>query len=257
MVEPHADETARRTAAHDYGLAQGRALASLGVNVNFAPVIDLNKNLVNPNDRHTRIRERAISGDPVIVTEVARHYCRGLAQAGVRCTLKHFPGLGGVFEDTHLEAGHLRVPLAELERSDWVPFRALMGAGMLTMLSHARLSALDAERPVSFSDAVVTGLLRQGWGHDGVLVTDDFSMGAAYGSRDGIAAAAVAALNAGVDLLLIAYDPRAVFRHDGRGARGRPRRPAARQHPGRERAPARRSGRRPLIIRTATIATTA
>ena len=128
---------------------------------------------------------------------VAKAY-QSLAEAGVQCTLKHFPGLGGVFEDTHLEAGHLRLPRDELERSDWVPFRALMGSGALgagtfTMLSHAKLAALDADHPVSFSPAVVSGLLREAWGYEGVLITDDFSMGAAYASREGIAAASVAA----------------------------------------------------------------
>jgi beta-N-acetylhexosaminidase len=216
VADHQADEAARSTAARDYGLAQGRALASLGINLNFAPVVDLNRNVVNPSDRYTRIRERAISGDPVVVTEVARHYCLGLAEAGVQCTLKHFPGLGGVFEDTHLEAGSLRLTRGELERSDWVPFRVLMGSGALgtgtfTMLSHARLAALDAEHPVSFSPAVVSGLLREAWGYDGVLITDDFSMGAAYASKEGIAAASVAALGAGVDLVLIAYDPAQYF----------------------------------------------
>jgi len=129
----------------------------------------------------------------------------------VHCTLKHFPGLGGVFEDTHLEAGHLRASLDELAGSDWIPFRALMASGAFTMLSHARLAALDAEHPVSFSPAVVSGLIRETWRHDGVLITDDFSMGAAYASTAGIGAASVAALDAGVDLLLIAYDPAQYF----------------------------------------------
>jgi beta-N-acetylhexosaminidase len=211
VVERHAQEPARNAAAHAYGLTQGRALADLGVNLNFAPVVDLNKNLVNPNDRYTRISDRAIAADPAIVTEVARHYCAGLREAGVRCTLKHFPGLGGVFEDTHLEAGHLRQSVAELEAGDWMPFRALMARSALTMLSHARLTALDAEHPVSFSDAVVAGLLRRSWGHDGILITDDFSMGAVYASKQGVAAASIAALNAGVDLILIAYDPAHFF----------------------------------------------
>jgi beta-N-acetylhexosaminidase len=79
------------------------------------------------------------------------------------------------------------------------------------MLSHARLTALDPERPVSFSRAVVSGLLRQTWRHDGVLITDDFSMAAAYGDKEGIAATGTAALNAGVDLILIAYDPAQYF----------------------------------------------
>jgi beta-N-acetylhexosaminidase len=65
VVAAHPDDDARNAVAHDYGLAQGRALAGLGINLNFAPVVDLNKNVANPNDRYTRIRERAISGDPL------------------------------------------------------------------------------------------------------------------------------------------------------------------------------------------------
>jgi beta-N-acetylhexosaminidase len=80
-----------------------------------------------------------------------------------------------------------------------------------TMLSHARLTALDKNRPASFSDAVVKGLLRDGWKHDGILVTDDFSMGAVTLSREGAAGGAIAALNAGVDLILVSYDPDQYF----------------------------------------------
>jgi beta-N-acetylhexosaminidase len=90
---------------------------------------------------------------------------------------------GAVFEDTHFEAGHLRVPLDELERGNWIPFRSLVGGGAFTMLNHARHTALDAERPVSFSETIVSGLLRERWGQEGVLVTDNFSMGAIYGSK--------------------------------------------------------------------------
>jgi hypothetical protein len=89
---------------------------------------------------------------------------------------------GAVFEDTHFEADHLRVPLDEFERGNWIPFRSLVGGGAFTMLSHARLTSLDAERPVSFSETIVSGLLR-GWDQEGVLVTDDLGMGAVYGSR--------------------------------------------------------------------------
>jgi beta-N-acetylhexosaminidase len=89
-------------------------LADAGVNVNFAPVVDLNHRIVNPGDHLSRIHERAISADPVIVTEVARHYCTALQQAGGRCTLKHFPGLGRVFEDTHRESADLTAGTTEL-----------------------------------------------------------------------------------------------------------------------------------------------
>jgi len=186
---------------------QGRALADIGVNLNFAPVVDLDRGLVNPADRFTRIHQRAISNDPTIVTAAAAAYCDGLHEASVRCTLKHFPGLGRVFADTHLGGANLDVAPSELAQSDWVPFRALMGrADAVTMLGHVTLTALDPSRPVSFSDPAVARLLRGEWHYRGVLITDDFSMGAVYRSRDGIAGAAVAALNAGVDLVLVSFD---------------------------------------------------
>ena len=133
-------------------------------------------------------------------------------QTGVHCTLKHFPGLGRVYEDTHRVTAELAVPSRELEQSDWLPFRQVMAQGAaFTMLSHARLTAIDRDRPASFSAAVVKGLLRESWKHDGILVTDDFSMGAVTLSHEGAAGGAIAALNAGVDLLLVSYDPDQYF----------------------------------------------
>jgi beta-N-acetylhexosaminidase len=117
-----------------------------------------------------------------------------------------------VFEDTHYEHASLSTSADELARTDWVPFRTLMQEpGMFTMLGHARLTAIDAERPASFSAPVVSDLLRGQWKYDGVLVTDDFSMAAAYETKGGLAAASVAALNAGVDLILTSYDPDQYF----------------------------------------------
>lgn len=208
IVRSHHDAAERLIAVRQYAAKQGRALARLGFNLNFAPVVDLNHNVVNPNDRYTRITERAISADPKIVTVVAGEYCDALLQTGVHCTLKHFPGLGRVVEDTHTEAADLTVEVKTLADTDWVPFRELMhSAGAFTMLSHARLTAVDRDTPASFSARVVSGLLRGEWKHNGVLVTDDFSMGAAYSSAEGLPGAGLAALNAGVDLILVSYDP--------------------------------------------------
>jgi beta-N-acetylhexosaminidase len=212
IVRSHKDVAERQQVVRAYADEVGRALAGLGINVNFAPVVDLDHGLDNPNDRYSRISSRAISIDPQIVAEVAAEYCDGLHRHGVQCTLKHFPGLGRVFEDTHFQPASLTASAAELARTDWVPFRSLMQQpGMFTMLGHARLTALDAERPASFSAPVVSGLLRGTWKYDGVLVTDDFSMAAAYETPGGLAAASVAALNAGVDLILTSYDPDQYF----------------------------------------------
>jgi beta-N-acetylhexosaminidase len=212
IIARKTDPNEREQAVVQYAERQGRDLAAIGVNLNFAPVVDVNHGIVNPQDRLTRISTRAISKDPAVVTEVANTYCTTLLQSYVRCTLKHFPGLGRVFEDTHLHTADLNAGPDELATSDWLPFRKLMSdRRIFTMLSHARLTAIDKEYPASVSQAVIGGLLRESWKHEGILITDDFSMGAITGSRDGIAGAAVTALNAGVDLILVSYDPDQYF----------------------------------------------
>jgi beta-N-acetylhexosaminidase len=109
--------------------------------------------------------------------------------------------------DTHLTSAKLETPIVQLQRDDWVPFRkVLQNTPAFTMLGHAILTELDRDRPVSFSESVVTGVIRNQWQHDGILITDDFCMYAVYHSNDGLKKATVAALNAGVDLILIAYD---------------------------------------------------
>jgi beta-N-acetylhexosaminidase len=208
IVALHTDHAERLLAVRQYAARQGRELAALGVNLNFAPVVDLDHGVVNPDDRLSRISTRAISRDPAIVTEVAELYCATLEMTGVHCTLKHFPGLGRVYQDTHKVTAVLEASAQELEASDWLPFRKLMSNdAAFTMLGHARLTRIDPDRPASFSDAVVHGLLRGAWKHDGVLITDDFSMGAVTLSHEGAAGGAVAALNAGIDLILVSYDP--------------------------------------------------
>ncbi len=213
IVERHADPAERERAVQEFASAQGRELAEIGVNLNFAPVVDLNYGLDYPNDRYTRVSERAISRDPAVVTQVAAWYCAALEEAGVRCTLKHFPGLGRVLEDTHLDHGNLTASVAELANTDWLPFRALMSrTKAITMLGHVRLTAVDRDHPASISRQVISGILRNDWKYDGILITDDFSMRAIYHSGPGIETGAVAALNAGADLILISWDP-AQFYH--------------------------------------------
>src|SRR5262249_50206674 len=207
LVTDHADPAERRAAVAQYAATQGQGLASLGINLNFAPVVDLDFQAADPNDRYTRISERAISSDPQVVSDVAEQYCATLQQSGVRCTLKHFPGLGRVRGDTHLESADLKLSVDELRKSDWLPFRTVMRHGdAFTMLSHVHLTAIDPAHPVSFSRAVIAGLIRNEWKHDGILVTDDLSMLAAYDRPGGLAGGSVEALNAGVDLILICYD---------------------------------------------------
>ncbi len=192
--------------ARAYGARQGRALAALGVTLNFSPVVDLRPGRAPGRwDFHTRIDERAISSDPAVTTQVALAYAQGLESAGVRGTLKHFPGLAGVTEDTHHFAAQLRTPVARLAARDWKPFQEVSTqSDAAIMLGHVILAELDAEYPVSFSRRIVQQVIRGEWGYRGLLVTDDLTMAAAYDR--GLCDATVRALDAGVDLLLLAFD---------------------------------------------------
>ncbi len=190
-----------------YAQTHGRELSELGVNLNFAPVVDLNKGIINPNDKFTKVYQRAISEDKEVVAKVALWYCQTLEKYGVRCTIKHFPGLGRVSNDTHIADAELTASIDELNSDDWVPFRQVMSNSQaMTMLGHVKLTAIDDRSPVSFSQPVVTGIIRNNWQYDGILVTDDFSMQAVYGSKEGLQLATVKAINAGVDLILFSFD---------------------------------------------------
>lgn len=203
----------RREAVAAYAAKQSKALAELGINLNFAPVADINHNVRAPRDRHTRIRSRAISADPAIVSSAARTYCAELAKAGVHCTLKHFPGIGRIAADTHVTSARLDTARDVLAETDWVPFREVISASpAFVMIGHPHVQSLDKTRPASTSPAVIQRLLRDSWGFQGVIVTDDLAMGAitrhVFG---GMAAAAVDAINAGADLVLIGSDGDEVY----------------------------------------------
>jgi beta-N-acetylhexosaminidase len=198
--------------AEEYGRTHGRELATLGVNVNFAPVLDLRPQArLTRFDFNTLIGRRAISGDPAKVTDVALPYIRGLEISGVGATVKHFPGLGRVRGDTHHFSADLETPIDELESSDWQPFRrALAGSRAMLMVGHVRLTAADPERAASHSKKVIDGIIRKRWNYQGVIITDDLVMGAIY--QHDVCTAVVEAINAGVDLLLVAFDGAQFYR---------------------------------------------
>lgn len=196
--------------ARDYGEQQGDGLAQLGINLNLGPVADLQPSGRGPLlDTHTLLQRRAIAGDPALVTRVTTAYSTGLRRQGVTPTLKHFPGLGRTTADTHHFATRLDVSAVDLTRADWQPFRAAAGSGAAIMLGHVTLTEVDPKQPASLSRRVVQDFLRGRWGYDGLLITDDLNMGAVF--HRGIGEAAVTALAAGVDLLLISYDPDQYF----------------------------------------------
>ena len=182
------------------------------MNQDFAPVLDLRPEAShNRFDLNTLIYQRAISGDPAAVTDIGLAYIRGLDAFGVAATVKHFPGLGRVRADTHHFNADLDTPLAVLEASDWRPFRdVLAGSRAQLMIGHVTLTAVDPDRQASHSKLIVNGIIRQKWNYQGVIITDDLVMGAIYSHS--ICTAVVEALNAGVDLLLVASDGSQFYR---------------------------------------------
>jgi beta-N-acetylhexosaminidase len=203
---------ARAKKAEEFGRAHGRELASLGITLDFAPVLDLKpKDTRRRLDINTMTAERAISENPTVVSEVALAYVRGLESAGVGATVKHFPGLARVRGDTHIVSAELDTPIEELDVSDWLPFKDLLaGTRAQLMVGHVSLNAVDRGRPASHSKAVIDGILRKKWNYQGVVITDDLVMGAVFGRN--ICTVVVEALNGGADLLLVAYDASQFYR---------------------------------------------
>ncbi|MBR0869526.1 glycoside hydrolase family 3 protein [Bradyrhizobium tropiciagri] len=202
----------QKAKAEEFGRIHGQELASLGINLNFAPVLDLRPEAKrNRFDFNTLISRRAISDDPAKVSAIAGAYVRGLESAGVSATVKHFPGLGRVRADTHHFNADLDTPVAELEATDWRPFRDVLSTtNARLMVGHVAVSAIDPGRPASHSKAVIDGLIRKTWNYQGIVMTDDLVMGAIY--QHDVCTAVVEALNAGVDLLLVAYDGAQFYR---------------------------------------------
>ena len=182
--------------AEQVGAGVARGLRHLGINWNFAPVLDVNNNPANPV-----IAERSFGADPQLVTRLARAWMRGAAGEGVACCVKHFPGHGDTHMDSHHALPVVDKPLAALEAMELIPFRALAEDAPSLMTAHIVYPQIDPEHPATLSHAVLTGLLREGIGYQGVVITDALMMKAVH-QRYGHARAAVLALQAGADMPL-------------------------------------------------------
>lgn len=175
-------------------------LLSCGFNMDLAPVAD-----VWSNRNNTVIGDRAYSDDFDQAAQLVAAAVGGFHEGGVACTLKHFPGHGDTSADSHYGSVYVYKTLDELRGAELVPFRAGIEAGAdAVMMGHLIVAEID-EQPALLSHKVVTGLLREELGFDGVVITDSLEMRAMtdhYGSGE----IAVAAIQAGVDLLLCPQD---------------------------------------------------
>lgn len=187
----------------------GAELRDAGVWLDLAPCADANSNPANPV-----IGTRSFGADPELVARHVSAFVEGLASSGVAASVKHFPGHGDTSADSHLTLPRVDAPADVLHERELVPFRAAIAAGAASiMTSHVVLAAFDPERPATLSPAVLTGLLREELGYDGVIVSDALDMAGASATL-GLGGAAVASLAAGADLLCLgpeaSAEPRAL-----------------------------------------------
>lgn len=180
----------------------GDYLSALGFNTDFAPVCD-----VANNPSSDTMRQRSFGEDPAVVADMVAAQVRGFTEAGVLCSAKHFPGIGAALGDSHDSRIVFQGALSQLEAIELVPFKAAIEAGVpLVMVGHLSLPTIVGDdTPACLSSVIVTDILRGSLGFQGIVITDSLSMGA-VGEYYTTAEAAVFALQAGCDMLLMPAD---------------------------------------------------
>jgi beta-N-acetylhexosaminidase len=197
--------THRPEYAYTIGLATGKELKAIGINWNLAPTLDVNNNPYNPV-----IGVRSYGEEPGHVAAFGKAAMKGMQAAGVITTIKHFPGHGDTDLDSHLEMPIIHHDLKRLDEVELVPFKECLAKGAdMVMSAHVYFPALEKKVgvPATISKAVMTGLLRETLGYQGVVTTDCMEM-KAIADTVGTPQGAVEALKAGIDLIMISH------RHD-------------------------------------------
>lgn len=183
--------------AREMGRVIGGYLNEYGFNLDFAPVADVNTNPQNPV-----IGDRAFSSQPRQAAQMASAMAEGLAQEGIIPVFKHFPGHGDTAEDSHSGIAVTYKTAQEMESCEWIPF-SQVPEGAWVMVGHIAAPEITGDlTPASLSPALVTGVLREQLGFEGLVVTDSLAMGAITQEYTP-GQAALEALNAGCDLLLM------------------------------------------------------
>jgi beta-N-acetylhexosaminidase len=184
--------------AERFARALASELRAVGITLDYAPVLDIHTNPKNPV-----IGDRALAEQARSVAELGAAIVRVLQEEGVAACGKHFPGHGDTSTDSHLELPLVEHPPELLREREFLPFQAAIRAGVATiMTAHVFIPALDAERPATLSKRIVTGLLREELGFEGVILSDDLEMKALASERP-VRESAVQAIAAGCDGVLI------------------------------------------------------
>jgi len=186
--------------AEAIGGVLGRELRAVNVDLDFAPVLDVDTNPKNPV-----IADRSFGATPELVSRLGAALLRGLQGAGVAACGKHFPGHGDTSQDSHVELPRLPHSLERLEAVELPPFRAAIEAGVASiMTAHVIFEPLDARFPATMSRPPLDGILRDRFGFHGVVISDDLEM-KAIAEHFGLEEAVVRGTNAGVDLFLVCH----------------------------------------------------
>lgn len=194
-------DTGSEELAGQIGGIIGRELAGFGLNLDFAPVLDVNSNPDNPV-----IGDRAFGTKPEIVGRMGIAVMKGIREQGVIPVVKHFPGHGDTSVDSHLGLPVVEHDLSRLRKLELVPFKQAIQEGAdVVMIAHLLMPQLDPDHPASFSKAVIDDLLRQELGFEGTIISDDMTMGAITQHYD-IGDAAVLFVRAGGNIVLVGHD---------------------------------------------------
>lgn len=186
--------------AYDIGKTIGYSLKSFGFNMDFAPVLD-----INSNPKNTVIGDRAFSSDKNTVTNLGVSEINGFKSSNIISVAKHFTGHGDTDIDSHYGLPIINKTLEKLKDVEFIPFKkAIEEKVPAIMVSHILLPKIDDINPASMSKTIITDILRKDLKFDGLIVTDDMTMGAITNNVD-INEACIKSINAGVDLLLICH----------------------------------------------------
>lgn len=187
--------------SYNIGSLLGDELKAFGLNMDFAPVLDINSNPKNPI-----IGDRAFGENADIVSKLGIATMKGIQSKNIISVVKHFPGHGDTSVDSHIGLPVVNNDLNRLKSLELIPFsKAIQNGADVVMVAHILLPKIDKENPASFSKAVINEVLRNYLNYNGVVITDDMTMGAIVNNYD-IGQAAVKSLNAGTDIILVCHD---------------------------------------------------
>ncbi len=189
----------------EIGQILGEQVKAFGLNMDFAPVLDVNSNQKNPV-----IGDRSFSNNPAIVSNLGIQTMNGLKSENIIPVVKHFPGHGDTSVDSHLELPVVNKSYTELKSLELIPFKnAIHENADVVMIAHILLPKIDANYPASMSKTIITSILRSDLQYKGIVMTDDMTM-SAIGKHYHLEKAAVTSILAGSDMIMVAHDPNKV-----------------------------------------------